>query len=207
MNNKCLNFIKNFVIAVLVLVAIIAVLAIFYLTVDFLFKGILSYTSRAVLANFIVFAMIIFIISKFAIKPNELLEKAQKDIEQSIKKSEQIKTASQEELSSTQERMKNIEVEVEEIIKNSKETAQNAGAKILDDANKIAISTKEDIKKTIQNNQYLTKNDIIRRTSSALIEIAKTNIINELNKNPQLHDKLIDESIQTISLNGQIEEV
>ena len=207
MNNKCLNFIKNFVIAVLVLVAIIAVLAIFYLTVDFLFKGVLSYTARAVLANFIVFATIIFIISKFAIKPNELLEKAQKDIEQSIKKSEQIKLDSQEELSSTQERMKNIEVEVEEIIKNSKETAQNAGAKILDDANKIAISTKEDIKKTIQNNQYLTKNDIIRRTSSALIEIAKTNIINELNKNPQLHDKLIDESIKTISLNGQIEEV
>ena len=207
MNNKCLNFIKNFVIAILVLVAIIAVLAIFYLTVDFLFKGVLSYTARAVLANFIVFATIIFIISKFAIKPNELLEKAQKDIEQSIKKSEQVKLDSQEQLSSTQERMKNIEVEVEEIIKNSKETAQNAGAKILDDANKIAISTKEDIKKTIQNNQYLTKNDIIRRTSSALIEIAKTNIINELNKNPQLHDKLIDESIQTISLNGQIEEV
>ncbi|MBQ9150323.1 hypothetical protein IJX73_05270 [bacterium] len=207
MNNKCLNFIKNFVIAILVLVAIIAVLAIFYLTVDFLFKGVLSYTARAVLANFIVFATIIFIISKFAIKPNELLEKAQKDIEQSIKKSEQVKLDSQEQLSSTQERMKNIEVEVEEIIKNSKETAQNAGAKILDDANKIAISTKEDIKKTIQNNQYLTKNDIVRRTSSALIEIAKTNIINELNKNPQLHDKLIDESIQTISLNGQIEEV
>lgn len=207
MNNKCLNFIKNFVIAVLVLVAIIAVLAIFYLTVDFLFKGILSYTSRAVLANFIVFATIIFIISKFAIKPNELLEKAQKDIENSIKKSEQVKLDSQEQLLSTQDRIKNIEVEVEEIIKNSKETAQNAGAKILDDANKIAISTKEDIKKTIQNNQYLTKNDIIRRTSSALIEIAKTNIINELNKNPQLHDKLIDESIQTISLNEQIKEV
>ena len=207
MNNKCLNFIKNFVIAVLVLVAIIAVLAIFYLTVDFLFKGILSYTSRAVLANFIVFATIIFIISKVAIKPNELLEKAQKDIEQSIKKSEQVKLDSQEQLSSTQERIKNIEVEVEEIIKNSKETAQNAGAKILDDANKIAISTKEDIKKTIQNNQYLTKNDIVRRTSGALIEIAKTNIINELNKNPQLHEKLIDDSIQAISLNGQIEEV
>lgn len=207
MNNKCLNFIKNFVIAVLVLVAIIAVLAIFYLTVDFLFKGILSYTSRAVLANFIVFATIIFIISKFAIKPNELLEKAQKDIENSIKKSEQVKLDSQEQLLSTQNRIKNIEVEVEEIIKNSKETAQNAGAKILDDANKIAISTKEDIKKTIQNNQYLTKNDIIRRTSSALIEIAKTNIINELNKKPQLHDKLIDESIQTISLNEQIKEV
>ena len=207
MNNKCLNFIKNFVIAILVLVAIIAVLAIFYLTVDFLFKGVLSYTARAVLANFIVFATIIFIISKFAIKPNELLEKAQKDIEQSIKKSEQVKLDSQEQLLSTQDRIKNIEVEVEEIIKNSKETAQNAGAKILDDANKIAISTKEDIKKTIQNNQYLTKNDIVRRTSSALIEIAKTNIINELNKNPQLHDKLIDESIQTISLNGQIEEV
>lgn len=207
MNSKCLNIIKKIVIAILAILAVIAVLAIFYLTVDFLFKGILSYTSRAVLANFIVFATIIFIISKFAIKPNELLEKAQKDIENSIKKSEQVKLDSQEQLLSTQDRIKNIEVEVEEIIKNSKETAQNAGAKILDDANKIAISTKEDIKKTIQNNQYLTKNDIIRRTSSALIEIAKTNIINELNKNPQLHDKLIDESIQTISLNGQIEEV
>ncbi|MBE7707679.1 MAG: ATP synthase F0 subunit B [Cyanobacteria bacterium SIG27] len=207
MNNKCLNIIKKIVIAILAILAVIAVLAIFYLTVDFLFKGILSYTSRAVLANFIVFATIIFIISKFAIKPNELLEKAQKDIENSIKKSEQVKLDSQEQLLSTQNRIKNIEVEVEEIIQNSKTNAQNAGAKILDDANKIAISTKEDIKKTIQNNQYLTKNDIIRRTSSALIEIAKTNIINELNKNPQLHDKLIDESIQTISLNEQIKEV
>ena len=207
MNNKCLDFIKKFVIAILAIVAIIAVLAIFYLTVDFLFKGILSYTSRAVLANFIVFATIIFIVSKVAIKPNEIIEKAQKDIEQSIKKSEQAKLDSQEQLLSTQERMKNIEVEVEEIIKSSKETAQNAGAKILDDANKTTLSAKEDIKKTIQNNQYLTKSDIVRRTSSALIEIAKANIINELNKNPQLHDKLIDDSIQTISLNVQIEEV
>ena len=204
---KVLNFLKKLGIFVLVTSVIIGILALLYITVDHMFANVFSYIARAVLSNFIVFATIIFLVSKFAIKPNQLLEKAQQDIEKNIKNSELAKTESKEKLSCAQKRMENIDSEVKEILKNSDENAKNAGERILQDANKIAISAKDDTQKAIQNNQHLLKSDIIRRTSNALVEIAKTNIIKELEKNPDLHNKLIDDSIETIILNEQIAEV
>jgi len=205
--STCLNIVKKLAKVILILLATIALLAALYLSIDYLFKGILSYIARSVLSNFIVFASIIFLVLKFVVRPNKLIEKAQKDVVGNIEKAQQAKLDSEERLVSAQERIKNIEVEIEEIIRNSEKNAQQAGAKILDDAQKVATSAKDDIKKVIQNNQFLLKNDIMRRTSNALLEIAKSNIIKELDRNPQLHDKLIDDSIQAIVLNEQIEEV
>ena len=42
------------------------------------------------------------------------------------------------------------------------------------------------------------KNDILKKVSLASVEIAKDYIKNELNNNQELHDKLIDESINSI---------
>ena len=49
------------------------------------------------------------------------------------------------------------------------------------------------------NRAELLKNDIMRRASLAAVEIAKNHIINELMSNHDLHNKLIDESIEAIN--------
>ena len=44
----------------------------------------------------------------------------------------------------------------------------------------------------------ILKNELLKRASLASVEVAKNHIINELNTNQGLHDKLIDESIEAI---------
>ena len=50
----------------------------------------------------------------------------------------------------------------------------------------------------MENKRTVLRNDLIRRASSASIEVAKNHIINELNNNYDLHQRLIDESIEAI---------
>ena len=50
----------------------------------------------------------------------------------------------------------------------------------------------------MENKRTVLRNDLIRRASSASIEVAKYHIINELNNNYDLHQRLIDESIEAI---------
>ena len=91
------------------------------------------------------------------------------------------------------------------ILKKSEENAQNVGEKILQDAEKNAIIVKENAEKVIENNQNLLKNDLIKRATLASVEVAKSHIINELNNNQDLHNKLIDESIEAIIVNTETE--
>lgn len=205
--NKILNLLKTISIIVLALIGVLFILAIFYLSVDFIFKNILPFTSRAVLANFIVFSAIIVIVVKKFIKPNEALEVAQNEIKNKIENSQNTKEESQKRLASTKESLENIGALIESIFKQSNSNAQKIGEKIVQDAHKTASSIQNDTDKTIKNNQNSLKTDLIKRTSKALIEIAKAQIVNELEKNPQLHNKLIEESIETITLNKQVNEV
>ena len=42
------------------------------------------------------------------------------------------------------------------------------------------------------------KNELIKKASLASVEVAKAHIIGELSRNAELHDKLIDESIEAL---------
>ena len=76
--------------------------------------------------------------------------------------------------------------------------AQLVGAKILEDAGRVANTVQANTEKAIENSQLILKNDLIRRASLASVEVAKAHIINELNNNQGLHDKLIEESVEAI---------
>ena len=192
----------------LVIFAIAAFLAAVYFGVDYLFKGIIkSEISRAVLSNFIVFATVIAFVVVKVVKPNEMIEGAQAEIEKTIKNSQEAKTESEERLFVLQEALKNIGAQIDLIFSQSDKNANLAGERILQDAHKTAESIQNDTEKAIENNQSLLKNDLVKRTSNAIIEIAKNQIEKELNNNPELHDKLIEESIEAMALNIQVEEV
>lgn len=208
MNNKIAENLKNFGKFLLKLIVAFAVLALIYPGVDFVFKNLLSSTSRAVLSNFLLFALIIGLVMKNVVHPKAMLEQEQAVIEAEIKDSENAKAESEERLSTIEESILHIEEEVNAIIKKSEENAQLVGEKIIQDAEKTALVVKDNANKVIENNQNLLRNDLIRRASLASIEVAKNHIINELNNNTELHDKLINESVEAIVLNTEeVEEV
>lgn len=203
MSDKVINNFKCIGKFLLKLVIVIAVLGIIYPGVDFVFKNLLSSTSRAVLSNFLLFALIIGLVMKNVVHPKAILEQEQTAIEEEIKNSENAKTESEERLSSIEESILHIEEEINAIIEKSKENAKLVGEKVVQDAEKTALVVKDNAEKVIENNQNLLRNDLIKRASLASIEIAKNHIINELNNNNELHNKLIDESIEAIVLDTE----
>ena len=77
-------FSKLFIVAV--------VLTVIYPGVDFAFKSVLSPISRAVLSNFILFALIIGLVMKQVVHPQAMLEVEQTTIENQIKESLKLKS-------------------------------------------------------------------------------------------------------------------
>ena len=195
---KIIDILKKLAKVVLVFVAVIALTVAYYILMELLFDDILSPTARAVLSNFIVFVAIIVFVLRQAVHPKAMLEQMQTAVENEIKTSEVTKEESENRLSAIKKSSENVKKEIDDIIEKSKENAQLVGAKILKEADETALGLKDNAEKVIENNLVLLKNDLIKRASLASVEIAKMQIINELNNNSTLHEKLIDESIEAI---------
>lgn len=158
---------------------------------------IIDYIARTNLFNFIIFSgIIIFLVCRLNVKSK--MEAAVCDVENSIKESENAKIDSESQLSSIEESMNHLSEEVDNILKQSNENAILVGKRIESDTQHSIELIKESTQKTIENNLNTLKNDIIRRASLASVEVAKSHIIEELKRNPDLHDRLINESIEAI---------
>ena len=161
------------------------------------FNSIIDYIARTNLFNFVIFACIIaFIVVKLNVKAQ--LENAKKAVDTTIQESEEAKTESETKLSGIEESMSHLGDEIDLILKESEQNSKLVGEKILEDASKNALTVKENAVKALENSKTLLKNDLIRRASLASVEVAKAHIIEELGKNSELHDKLINESIEAL---------
>lgn len=157
----------------------------------------IDYIARTNLFNFIVFAGIItIIVLKLNVKSK--MESAVEDVKVSIEESETAKQHSEEKLSSIEVTMTHLSEEVDALLEKSEENAKLVGSKIMEDAGNAVVAIKQNAQNAIENNKIILKNDIIRRASLASITVAKAHIIEELKNNAELHEKLINESIETI---------
>ena len=162
-----------------------------------MFEAVLDYIARTNLFNFIIFAgIIIYLVIKLNVKGN--LEKGAETVSEKIEDSTEAKTKSEEKLQTIEDKICHLEEEIDGIIKSSVDNAELVGSQIISDANKSAENIKFNAVKLVENKTGLLKNDIIKRASAASVQVAKDHIINELNNNYDLHNKLIDESIESI---------
>ena len=161
------------------------------------FSIFLDYIARTNLFNFVIFfSIIIFLVKKVNVAKQ--LEDSQASVKVSIEESEATKAQSEERLSSIEESIAHIEEDIDAIIQKSEENAKLVGEKILQDAQNTALAIQDNAEKAIENSKTILKNELLKKESLASVEIAKTNIINELSWNQGLHDRLIDESIDAL---------
>ncbi len=158
---------------------------------------IIDYIARTNLFNFAIFLAIIILLVKKA-NVSQKLEESAADVATEIETSNNAKVESEERLHTIEDSLANIGDEIDEILKKSEESAANVGQKIQEDTEKTLVVISDNTEKSIENSRSVLKNDILKRASLASIEVAKSHIINELNSNQGLHDKLIDESIDAI---------
>ena len=196
--NIFLKILKKTIKALVILVALLFVLATIYLGIDFILKNFISFTARAVLSNFIVFTLVIVFVLRQIVHPQALLEKEQTVIETQIQDSEKAKEESEAKLNSIEKSIEHIEEEINAILQKSDENAKLVGEKILQDGTNTVLTIQENTSKAIENSITILKNELLKRASLASVEVAKNHIINELSLNQNLHDKLIDESIEAL---------
>jgi len=163
-----------------------------------MFQAVLDYIARTNLFNFIIFASIIaYLFVKLDVIGG--LEKGSHTVEEKIDSSKNAKEESETKLKTIEDKIANLEEEIEGIIKQSENNAELVGGQIIAEANKSVENIKANTLKLIDNKTGVLKNDIMKRASLASVEVAREHIINELNNNYDLHNKLIDESIETIN--------
>ena len=126
------------------------------------------------------------------------IDKAKEMVAENIDNSEKAKENSEANLQTIKDKVANLADEIDEIILKSEENAKLVGDQIINDANKSAENIKTNALKLIENKSGIIKNDILKRASLASVEVAKQHIIRELNNNFDLHNRLIDESIEAI---------
>lgn len=166
---------------------------------------IINFIARTNLFNFAIFLTIIIILLKKINVSKKLDDMAVKVVE-TVEHSEKIKEESVKHLATVEEGYNNLAVEIEDILQKSEENSKIVGTKILEDAQNATLIIKNNTEKSIENSLQLLKNDLIKRASLASIEVAKSHILSELERNEDLHYKLIDESIDSITNIG-LEEV
>ena len=158
----------------------------------------LDYIARTNLFNFIIFAGIIaFLFIKLDVMGS--LNKGTLSVATQIDDSKNAKDESETKLKTIEEKVANLSQEIDGIIKQSEDNANLVGGQILSDADKSAERIHENTVKIIENKTELLRNDIMKRASLASVEVAKNHIISELDNNYELHNKLIDESIEAIN--------
>ena len=160
--------------------------------------SVLDYISRTNLFNFVIFlSILIFLFKKIDVVG--MLENMKNAVIENIEASKTSKSESETHLKEIQEKVSHIEEEIDGIIKKSEQNAKLVGEKIIEDANHTVESIKDNSKKLVENKSALLKNDILKRASEASIEVARNHIVNELNNNYDLHQKLIDESLEALN--------
>lgn len=163
------------------------------------FNTFIDYIARTNLFNFVIFlSIIIYLVNKINVPAK--LEGSQNVIKESIENSEDAKLESEKHLASIEDSIAHIEEEIETIVKKSEENAKLVGKKILQDGKKTVLVIQENTSKAIENSHTILKNELLKKASLASVEVAKGHILNELNNNKELHDKLIDESIEAIEM-------
>ena len=160
--------------------------------------SVLDYISRTNLFNFVIFlSVLIFLFKKIDVVG--MLENMKNAVIENIEASKTSKSESETHLKEIEEKVSHIEEEIDGIIKKSEQNAKLVGEKIIEDANHTVESIKDNSKKLVENKSALLKNDILKRASEASIEVARNHIVNELNNNYDLHQRLIDESLDALN--------
>lgn len=157
----------------------------------------INYIARTNLFNFVIFLTIIICVC-IKLNVKQKFDDAKNEIVSVIKNSENDKLKSEEKLHEIEEGFSHIQGEIDVILTKSSENADLIGTKIIEDAKKAAVIIDDNANRTIENEQNVLKNELIKRASLASVEIAKSHIINELKNNSELHDKLINDSLDAI---------
>ena len=147
--------------------------------------------------NFAILVIIIAVVFAKIDLPG-IIEKIKNDVARAIENAKQEKENAEKDLKTAQKTAANTDNEVAEQLKTAENNAQNLSQGIMKNNELQIENIKSNILKVINAEEKSLSAKLTQDTVNNSIELAKQNIINELNENPDLHNKFIDDSINEI---------
>jgi F-type H+-transporting ATPase subunit b len=147
----------------------------------------------------VAFGLLVFLLYRFAYKPVlGMLDQRADRIKESIAQAEQIK----QELANTQRRneeaMQTARLEAQELIRNAQTTSQRTIAAAQEEAQRQREKMLEDARAQIGSETERAKLEL-RHEVGRLAVLAATRVIgSELQTNPTLHQRLVDEALSQV---------
>ena len=149
------------------------------------------------LFNFTVFVIIFaFIFKKINIK--NMLEALQQKVIDLIEAAKSSREAAHSLLKEAEKSVENLDSELKVIIDDASKSAEMIGEKLLAEAKKQAQNIETNAVKVINAEEKMLTSKLTRNASKASVEIAKGHIAKSLELNPSLHEKYINESIDSL---------
>ena len=147
--------------------------------------------------NFLVLVVLfIGIVKKFKI--GDALSGAVNGVADTIAKSEKEKSAANKELKSAQKLLAGVEAKIKDALKEAKSQAKILADKILQEAATRVKQIKAGVKRAVETEEKRISSQLTTLAAHKSVELARADIIAQLKKNPKLHEKFIEESIEQI---------
>ncbi len=149
------------------------------------------------LINFVIMIVIIaLILRKINVKDN--IDNQHKKIKDSINKSQEEVKSALKNYENAKEKLDNVHIETEKIVENAKNVLENLEQKHKNELEDIKAYFEKNLTKEIEREKQNTLNDITLSVAKASAALSYDNIKQTLEQNPNLHQKYIDECINSI---------
>ncbi len=149
------------------------------------------------LINFVIMIVIIaLILRKINVKDN--IDNQHKKIKDSINKSQEEVKSALKNYENAKEKLDNVHIETEKIVENAKNVLENLEQKHKNELEDIKAYFEKNLTKEIEREKQNTLNDITLSVAKASAALSYDNIKQTLKQNPNLHQKYIDECINSI---------
>lgn len=149
--------------------------------------------------NFLVMLfLLVWIIKKFDLI--DIISKSSQSIKKNIKDSELEKEKSSSNYNNVVKSVENLDSVISEHIKNAERKADDIRNEILLNASKKAEMINDNILKTIISEEKNASSRLISKTVEESTKTAKEKIIKILKEKPEIHQKIIEDSIKKLGL-------
>jgi len=161
------------------------------------FISFFKYLATSNTINFIIMVAILAIIVK-KMNLNSVFDSSISKVDASIKKSDEEKEKSEKLLTGAQKLIEKLPQDIETLEKEAVSKAEVFKAQIEASTQKTIFGIHQNVDRAIAIEEKKISNLMTGKTIKASVELAKSNIEELLAKNPELHGKFIEESLDEL---------
>lgn len=147
--------------------------------------------------NFIVLILIFAILFK-KINISSIIEKIRDEIVNTIENAKKEQENAKNKLLNAEKAIENIDDEIKQKLNEASKRAEDMSKQILDNTDLRLKLIEKNIERVVNAEEKTLSAKMTEKTLKASVELAKKQIINMLESNPDMHNKYIDESIENI---------